>query len=71
MIITVNQLLEECEKQKSKGNGNKKVYISADDEGNSYHALLFGFTDDSKSLKIIQDSSYGLDDDIKNVVVLG
>lgn len=71
MILTVNQLLEECEKQKSKGNGNKKVYISSDDEGNSYHALYYSFTDDKKSLKEIQDYACGLDEDIQNIVVLG
>lgn len=70
MILTVNQLLEECEKQKSKGNGNKKVYISRDDEGNDFHALFYGFTDDKKTIKEINDYC-GSIDDIDNSIILG
>ena len=44
-VVTVNELLEMCNDQVSKGNGNKKVYISRDDEGNSFHALYYGFTE--------------------------
>lgn len=42
--ITIDQLLEECKKQKALGNGGKKILISSDDEGNGYHELFYGFT---------------------------
>lgn len=44
-VVTVNDLLEMCNEQVSKGNGKKKVYISRDDEGNGFHALYYGFTE--------------------------
>ena len=36
MILTVNQLLEECEKQKAKGNGNKMVGLKYNSENKIY-----------------------------------
>lgn len=43
--ITVNQLLELCKKEIIKGNGNKFIMISQDDEGNGYHYLWYPFSD--------------------------
>ena len=43
--LTVNQLLKECLEQISKGNGEKRVFISTDDEGNGFHNLFYGLTD--------------------------
>lgn len=71
MILTVNILLEECERQKSKGNGNKKVYISSDEEGNSFHPLYFGFTDEIEDIKECQQYSDGIDGDLEELVILG
>lgn len=42
--MTINDLLEECKKEVVKGNGNKTIMISSDDEGNSYHYLWYAFT---------------------------
>lgn len=42
--LTVKELYKECEKQMRKGNGNKTIMISSDDEGNSYHYLWYAFT---------------------------
>ena len=42
--ITVKDLMYECVKQVDKGNGNKVIMISSDDEGNSYHYLWYAFT---------------------------
>ena len=72
MIITVRQLADLAEQEIAKGNGNKKVYISQDDEGNGYHALFFGFTSDKKDLEEIKEYSFGLEDeDLDNIVILG
>lgn len=43
--ITINQLLELCKEQVIKGNGNKSIMISSDDEGNEYHYLWYAFCD--------------------------
>lgn len=45
--ITVKELLLLCSKEVKKGNGDKHILISDDDEGNGFHTLFYGF-DDSK-----------------------
>lgn len=67
--ISVKELLELCKKEVKLGNGDKKILISADDEGNSYHELFYGFTDDTKEFK---ELIYCLsDDDLENYIILG
>ena len=47
--LTVNQLFALCAEQIKKGNGNKHIIISNDDEGNGYHTLFYSFTDDKEA----------------------
>ena len=42
--LTIKDLKRACESEIRKGNGNKTIMISSDDEGNSYHYLWFAFT---------------------------
>ena len=42
--ITVKELKKACEEQIKKGNGDKVIMISQDDEGNGYHYLWYSFT---------------------------
>lgn len=42
-LLTINDLMKECIKQINKGNGNKVIMISNDDEGNGYHYLWYTF----------------------------
>lgn len=42
--LTINELKKECEKEIKKGNGDKVIMISQDDEGNGYHYLWYAFT---------------------------
>lgn len=42
--LTVKDLYHECVKELGKGNGDKTIMISSDDEGNSYHYLWYAFT---------------------------
>lgn len=42
--ITVKQLYKLCKEQIDKGNGNKVIMISQDDEGNGYHYLWYSFS---------------------------
>lgn len=42
--LTIKDLKRACEEEIRKGNGNKTIMISSDDEGNSYHYLWFAFT---------------------------
>ena len=36
MVITVKELLSACRRQVDKGNGDKVVLITSDDEANAY-----------------------------------
>lgn len=42
--VTVKQLLILCQEEVEKGNGDKNIVISDDNEGNGYHGLFYGFT---------------------------
>ena len=42
--ITINVLEELCKEQIKKGNGDKVIMISQDDEGNGYHYLWYAFS---------------------------
>lgn len=39
-LYTVNSLIGALLKQQEKGNGNKYIVVSSDDEGNDYRCLL-------------------------------
>lgn len=41
-MITIKELYEMCKQQIAKGNGNLKIFISDDEEGNGYHGLYYG-----------------------------
>lgn len=43
--VTVNHLLKLCQMENAKGNGEKKIMLSNDDEGNGFHECFFTFTD--------------------------
>ena len=42
--LTINDLYKLCKNQIKKGNGEKKILISDDDEGNGFHELFFGIS---------------------------
>lgn len=43
--MTVEKLLKLCIEEYEKGNGNKYIVISDDNEGNGYHGMFYGFSD--------------------------
>lgn len=45
-IVTVKRLYELCKEQIAKGNGDKEIVLSNDDEGNGYHDCFYEFTED-------------------------
>lgn len=48
--LTIKDLYDECREQIIKGNGNKVIMISDDDEGNGYHYLWYSFYEDVEEL---------------------
>ena len=68
--ITVAELYARCKIQMLKGNGDKSILISSDDEGNSFHQLFFAFTDDVTATETLK-YALPLETDPSKVVLLG
>ena len=64
--MTINDLLKLCIEQIQKGNGNKTIYLSDDDEGNGYHEMYYGFSNEVKELDF-----YGTIKDPEDAIILG
>ena len=71
-VLTVNKLLEMCEELKANGMGDKRIYLSSDDEGNDFHALFYGFTFTPEKVKEYADGCMSIPDaEVNNIVLLG
>ena len=69
MTIKVKELYKMCEEQINKGNGDKKVLISADDEGNGFHHLFYSFME---NVKEYQDEIYCVrEEELDDYIILG
>ena len=70
--MKVKELKKYCDMQIKKGNGNKEIQISCDDEGNGYHTLFYQFEDDQMVIKELEEANMFHDEiDPNNVVLLG
>ena len=65
--MTVAELMILCQRQVLLGNGDKEIFVAADDEGNYFHKLLDGFTTDANIIDKVDLDSV---DDPENVVLL-
>lgn len=69
--FTVNDLAVACKEMKSKGLGSKKILISDDDEGNGYHELFFGFSENVEDFDMI-GMPFGVSgENINEYIILG
>lgn len=67
--ITVKELYKLCKAEIAKGNSDKFIVISDDNEGNGYHGLFYGFTPvDENYISYIYDSQHMSSED---TIVLG
>lgn len=64
--MTVAKLLTICKEQIAKGNGDKNIYLSDDDEGNGYHEMFYGFSEDVAELDM-----WGSIDEPDKAIILG
>ena len=69
--ITVNELHLAVVEQIRKGNGDKHILISTDDEGNGYHTLFFGFLDDKNEIEDCLEYEHDGTHTADNCVILG
>ncbi len=68
--ITVKELAQMVLQEIKNGNGDKRILISQDDEGNGFHTLYYGFTSDKKTIKAYADNGVGITD-INEIILLG
>ena len=64
--MTVKRLKKLCEEQIAKGNGDKIVILSNDDEGNGYHDCFYEFTED-----VAGNDLWGEIDEPEKKIILG
>ena len=64
--MTVAKLLAICKEQVAKGNGDKTIYLSDDDEGNGYHEMFYGFSENVSELDM-----WGSIDNPNQAIILG
>jgi len=69
MDITVERIFMACAHEMAKGNKDKKILISDDNEGNGFHELCYLFSPVDKYIKEIASDFNG--DIDKDFVVLG
>lgn len=67
--ITVKQLYTLCAEQVAKGNGNKMIVVGDDNEGNGYHGMFFGFTEDTT--EFTNDIYDSISTNPKEIIILG
>ena len=53
--MTLAQLTSECLSLVMSGYGDKRVFISRDDEGNGYHGLVYSFETDNTKIQQLDD----------------
>ena len=69
MQITVKELLKLCMEQIELGNGDKNVVIADDNEGNGYHGLYYGFTEDIEDF--VDDIYDSKTNSVEDTIILG
>ena len=71
-VLTVDELYKELAIARKNGLGKKKIMLSADDEGNEYHLMFFGLTD---NVEDVFSSNYMYPpvnrSELKDYVILG
>ena len=68
--MTVKDLAMACKQQIAKGNGDKIILLSDDDEGNGYHTMYYLFTDSKESVAACLELEHD-DHNADEVVILG
>jgi hypothetical protein len=69
-MITVKELLKACQEQVAKGNGDKGILLSRDDEGNGYHSCFYLFSEDVFEFTDPEEMQMPAED-LANCIILG
>lgn len=70
--LTIKDLKRFVDEQMKKGNGDKFIVISDDNEENGYHGLFYQFTDDVEDIEMLSDMVYdSVEVNPNKIVILG
>ena len=73
--ITVKDLYRDLRQLMREGRGDDYVVVSSDEEGNAYHGIFYGVTDDAKTIRECIECSNGIydsvTDDPNKIIIIG
>lgn len=70
--MTVKELYKYCKEQIDKGNEDKIIVISDDEEGNGYHDLYYAFSEVNEELdEDMYENLIRTNAGIKDIIILG
>lgn len=72
--LKVKDLKKLVDQQMKLGNGDKYIVISDDNDGNGFHGLFYGFTDDEQSIDDILKGSILHEttcEEVEKIILLG
>ena len=71
--MTVGKLLLLCQEEVKKGNKDKLIVVSDDNEGNGYHGMFYGFTEitDDNFDDFVDEIYDSQSTNAKEIIVLG
>ena len=73
--IKVKDLYQDLRKLMREGRGDDYIVVSDDEEGNGYHGIFFGVTDDAKTIEECIECSNGIYGSVTNdpnkIIIIG
>ena len=70
--ITIRELAVYCASEIANGNGDKKILLSNDDEGNGYHGLYYAFSPLDEDLICVVDNCVHINEsNVNEYIILG
>ena len=71
--MTVKELAHELNKLIYVGQGNKKILLADDNEGNGFHGCYYGVTSDAELIKELIDGMFydSEETDFDNLIIIG
>lgn len=69
--LNIKDLYKICKSEIAKGNGNKKIIVSSDEEGNSFRGLYCGFSTIDPKYKDLYDIIESESTDPDSIIILG
>lgn len=69
--LNIKDLYKICKAEIAKGNGEKKIIVSSDEEGNSYRGLYCGFSTIEPEYKDLYEIIDSESTDPESIIILG